>query len=83
MATLKACVQMARKDGFYPVYIRVTQNRLSLYIKTGKMVTKRELSKSGEITDPVVIIYCSKVILEYMDKLNRVDIHDWTCRMVV
>lgn len=83
MATLKACVQMARKDGFYPVYIRVTQNRLSLYIKTGKMVTKHELSKSGEITDPFVMNFCSKLILEYMDKLNRMDIHDWSCRMVV
>ena len=24
MATFKACVQKERKDGFYPVYIRVT-----------------------------------------------------------
>jgi hypothetical protein len=27
MATFKACVQKERKDGFYPVYIRVTHHR--------------------------------------------------------
>ena len=43
MATLKACVQKMRNDGFFPVYIRVTHNRTTQYIKTDKMVTKREL----------------------------------------
>ena len=47
MATLKACVQKMRKDGFFPVYIRVTHNRTTQYIKTDKMVTKRELSRSN------------------------------------
>ena len=54
MATMKACVQWARKDGFYPVFIRVNHHRQTLYIKTDKMVTMRELSRSKEITDPVV-----------------------------
>lgn len=83
MATLKACVQKARKDGFYPVYIRVTHNRSTQYIKTDKMVTKRELSPSNDITDPIVMKFCTTLILEYMDRLNRVDIRDWTCRMIV
>lgn len=83
MATMKACVQWARKDGFYPVFIRVNHKRSSLYIKTGKMVTKRELSKSRDITDPVVMKFCSSLILEYMERLNRVDIRDWSCRMIV
>ena len=43
MATLKACVQKMRNDGFFPVYIRVTHSRTTQYIKTDKMVTKREL----------------------------------------
>ena len=43
MATLKACVQKMRNDGFFPVYIRVTHNRTTQYIKTDKMVTKRQL----------------------------------------
>ena len=46
MATLKACVQKMRNDGFFPVYIRVTHNRTTQYIKTDKMVTKRKLSRS-------------------------------------
>ncbi len=83
MATLKACVQKARKDGFFPVYIRVTHNRSSLYIKTDKMVTKRELSKSKDITDPVVMQFCSKLIIDYNSKLNAVDTRNWTARMVV
>ena len=45
MATLKACVQKMRNDGFFPVYIRVTHNRTTQYIKTDKMVTKRQYWK--------------------------------------
>lgn len=83
MATLKACVQKMRKDGFFPVYIRVTHNRATQYIKTDKMVTMRELSRSKEITDPVVMKFCTTLILDYMEKLNRMDIREWTCRMIV
>ena len=83
MATLKASVQKMRNDGFFPVYIRVTHNRTTQYIKTDKMVTKRELSKSKDITDPVVMKFCTTLILDYMEKLNRVDIRDWSCRMIV
>lgn len=83
MATIKACVQKARKDGFYPVYIRVTHNRTTQYIKTDKMVTKQELSKSNDITDPVVMSFCTTLILDYMKRLNREDIRGWTCRMIV
>ena len=59
MATLKACVQKIRNDGFYPVYIRVTHNRTTQYIKTDKMVTKRELSRSkedGKVIDPAILL---------------------------
>ena len=83
MATMKACVQWARKDGFYPVFIRVNHHRSTLYIKTDKMVTKKELTKGKEITDPVVNEYCMGAILGYMKRLNAVDISNWTCHMVV
>lgn len=83
MATMKACVQKMRNDGFYPVYIRVTHNRTTQYIKTDKMVTKRELSKGKDITDPVVMQFCTKLILEYQSKLNAADTRNWTSRMVV
>ena len=83
MATLKACVQKMRNDGFYPVYIRVTHNRTTQYIKTDKMVTRHELSKSKDITDPVVLQFCTKLILDFNTRLNTVDTRDWTARMVV
>ena len=47
MATLKAVVRTARADGFYPVYIRVTHHRASSFIKTDKMVTRKELTKAA------------------------------------
>lgn len=83
MATLKACVQKMRNDGFFPVYIRVTHNRTTQYIKTDKMVTRRELSRSKEITDPVVMQFCTALILDYNAKLNKTDTRNWTARMVV
>ena len=83
MATLKACVQKMRNDGFFPVYIRVTHNRTTQYIKTDKMVTKRELSRSKDITDPVVMQFCTALILDYNAKLNKTDTRNWTARMVV
>ena len=83
MATLKACVQKMRNDGFFPVYIRVTHNRTTQYIKTDKMVTKRELSRSKEINDPVVMQFCTALILDYNAKLNKTDTRNWTARMVV
>lgn len=80
---MKACVQWARKDGFWPVFIRVTNNRTSRYIKTGKMVTKHGLSKSKDITDPTVMQFCSSLILEYNARLNAVDTRNWTAQMIV
>lgn len=72
-----------RNDGFFPVYIRVTHNRTTQYIKTDKMVTKRELSRSNDITDPVVMQFCTALILDYNAKLNKTDTRNWTARMVV
>lgn len=83
MATFRACVQKERKDGFFPVYIRVTHRRTTQYIKTDKMVTRKELTKSGEIKDPFVLQSCSQRILEYNGKLNKVDIGHWTAKEVV
>lgn len=80
---MKACVQKMRNDGFFPVYIRVTHNRTTQYIKTGKMVTKRELSKSKDITDAVVQQFCSTLILDYQARLNAIDTRDWNARMIV
>ena len=83
MATFKPTVRGERKDGFLQVYIRVTHNRCHGYIKTDKMVTRKELTKSNEIKDPYVQNYCSALIMDYNDRLNRKDISKWTVAEVV
>jgi integrase len=83
MATLKAVVRTARADGFYPVYIRVTHRRATTFIKTDKMVTRKELTKSNEIKDPYVLQYCAQKILEYTEQLNKKNIENWTVKEVV
>ena len=83
MATLKAVVRTARADGFYPVYIRVPHHRSSAFIKTDKMVTKKELTKTNEIKDPYVLQFCSQRILEYTERLNSKNIEHWTVKEVV
>ncbi len=64
MATFKAIVKAKRKDGFYPVYIRVAHRRKLAYIPTDKFVRDSVLSRSGEIEDPYVLQYCSRKIIE-------------------
>lgn len=83
MATFKACVQKERKDGFYPVYIRVTHHRSTRFIKTEKMVTKKGLSRTKEIEEPYVLQFCMQRIVEYNERLNRKDIEHWTAKDVV
>mgnify|MGYP000463742262 CR=1 FL=1 len=51
MTTLKATVKRPRGDGFYTVYIRVTHQRKSSYIKTNKIVDEVHIAKNGELTD--------------------------------
>lgn len=83
MATFKAVVRRPRADGFFSVYIRVTHRRQTLFIKTDKMLTKRELTRKGEIADAFVLQYCTQKILEYQERLNRHDISQWTGTQVV
>lgn len=83
MANFKAVVRGERKDGFMQVYIRVTHRRVHGYIKTDKMVTRKDLSKTGEIKDPFVANWCTERILEFNERLNRKDISKWTVADVV
>lgn len=83
MATFKAMVRTPRKDGFYQVYIRVVHNTKPGYIKTDKVVTAKQLDKHGDITDPFVNSYCSQQILNYADRLNRVDFSIWSVKQVI
>lgn len=83
MATFKSCVQKQRKDGFYPVYIRVTHNRKSAYIKTDKLIDSKGLSTTGDVKDTFVLKYCIDKITEFIDRLNKVDTEKWTINDVV
>ena len=78
MATFKTTVRYKRADGFYQVYIRVVHRTKTGYIKTDKFVTDKQLSKSGEIKDPVVNEYCSRAILHYNDMINRTDVSQYS-----
>ena len=84
MATLKASVKSKRKDGMYPVYIRVTQNRQVKYLRTAWAVNDKGLSKDKQnMIDPYVVEQTSRVIAEYYNTLNRIDTQSWTVKEVV
>lgn len=83
MATFKTCVQKIRMDGFYSVYIRVTHNRKSAYLKTDKMVDQKGLTRSGEVKDPFVISHCASLIKSYIDKINKEDVSTWDIKALV
>lgn len=83
MTTFKPIVKTRRMDGFYPVYIRVTHDRKLAYIKTNKIIDPSHVTKKGNLTDPVVNEYCSILIRQYNDRLNRVDCRLWGVREVV
>lgn len=74
MATFKTVVRKKRADGFYPVYIRIVHRSRMGYIKTDKFVSDKQISKSGENNDALVLNYCTEEILRYNDKINRKDI---------
>ena len=83
MASFKTVVRKARVDGIYPVYVRVTHKTKVGYIKTPKVIAPDMIKKNGEFKDPVVNEYCARVIREYTDKLNLVDVSTMTVTEVI
>lgn len=83
MATIKAVIRSTKSTGFLSVYIRVVHNSKTSYIKTGKMISRDSVGKSGEITDPVVNEFCSRKILQYHEILNKVNVERWSVQQVV
>ena len=67
MTTFKATVKKPRSDGFYTVYIRVTHQRKTSYIKTNKIIDPAHITSNGKLTDPVVNEYCAIIIRQYHD----------------
>ena len=58
MTTFKTVVRRKRADGFYPVYIRVVHRTKMGYISTGKIVTDKQLLKSGDIKEGFYELLC-------------------------
>ena len=76
MATFKAVVQrhQQRRDGKFPVSIRVTVNRKSCYIPTGLYCNQAQINKkSFEIKDQFIIARVSHTIHEWERKMLTID----------
>ena len=84
MATLKAIVKSRAKNGMYPVYIRITQNRQFSYVRTSWMVNDKGLSDDKkDIIDPYVIQQTSLMISDYYNKLNLSDTSAWSSSAIM
>lgn len=84
MITFKIVVQKQRTDGYWPVYIRVTHDRRSSYIKTNKIVNAKGLVKNTkEVKDPFVRKECDILITDYIEKLNKVNTSNWTIEEII
>ena len=80
---MKPSVQKQRADGYFPVYIRVTHDRRTAFIKTNKVVDRKSVSKNNEIRDNAVLRYCTELIGYYNQRLNMQDTSKWTVKEVV
>lgn len=72
MATFKAVVRShhQRRDGKYPVSIRLTHNRESVYLPTGLYVSKKQINtKYFELKDQFVIERTNETIRSYEHSL--------------
>lgn len=83
MATFKIVVQHQRSDGLYQVYIRLTHNRKSVYLKTDKMVTSKGVIKgTHEVRDPFVLNALDWQIGKWIISLNQKNIMSWSVSQV-
>lgn len=83
MATFKVVVQHQRPDGYYVVYIRLTHKRRVLNIKTDKMVSsKGVITGTHEVKDPFVLNYCTNLIANWVERLNKFDANGMTVEQV-
>ena len=83
MATFKVVVFNKRADGYYSVFIRITQNRKKTHVKTDKVVSEKGLVKgTKEVRDSFVLESCMCTINKWIERLNTVDSKDWTLEQV-
>ena len=91
MAKFSTCIRIKRNDGLYPVYISVSHNGATRYIKTHLLVNDKGLrtvySKTGkeliEIIDKMVLKECMGKISAYAERMNAFNSSDMTCKMLV
>lgn len=77
MVNFKICIRNRNKNGFWPVYIRLIHKRKVGYMKTRWVVDKQGLSKNGSVKDVFVLEECSRMITEYIRRLNGLNISHW------
>lgn len=82
MATLKTVIQKKKKDGTYPVYIRITHNRKVSYLKTSMIALGSDVV-DGVIKNRTIELNTAVLIKDYTDKLNNVDHSEWSIDDVI
>lgn len=83
MVVLKICTRFKNSSGFSPVYIRVTLNRKVGYIKTDWVVDGKGVRRDGSVKDAFVVEACTRLIADYMQRLNGKDLSQWSVRNVI
>lgn len=92
MAAFGIVIRGKRRDGYYPVYIRVSHGPGSVsYIKTTFAVSERGLKKSYtktgkkkiEVSDVKVLRECMNEIAGYVRRLNDIDSDKMTVQEIV
>ena len=74
MATFKICVfeHQQREDGRFPVSIRLTNNRRSVYLKTGMYANRSQVSKDfSTIKDRALARAIDRKIQEYEEQITQ------------
>jgi integrase len=82
MITFKPVVRNVRADGYAAIYIRVTKDRETDYIKTAYVARRQQLSGKN-IKDYTLVAKVSTIIDKYVTRLNLEETEFWTLREVV
>ena len=89
MATFKICVfeHQLREDGRFPISIRITNNRKSVYLKTGMYATRSHISKDfSTVKDRYIARSIDRKIQEYKEVIIQkfgTTIRNYSARVLV
>jgi len=75
MATFHPAIRTNKE--YNSVYVRISHNSNTEYIKTSMTVHKSSIRK-GMISDHTILANCALKIKSYIDKINNTDITNWT-----